>query len=125
MITWNREVSSPLTDLNKERNLITIYLNTFKSFLTTEVNKVYGCDMSINKSRSERCFTSKIIPVKDTLELIKSQSNDVDLSTRTFDLYNNQILSLGLGSPQLTDNKTSILDDIYTFDFQARYFLEQ
>ena len=43
--------------------------------------------------------------------------------------YNNLDCGLGLGnnypSFKSSESKTSVLEDVYTFDFQANYFLEQ
>jgi hypothetical protein len=71
----------------------------------------------------------------DNLEVIYPQSddethctNDCENSCSGQTCYNHS-LTYGLGSANnqyLTgESKTSILEDVYTFDFQAKYFLEQ
>jgi hypothetical protein len=153
MITWNREVTIPLTDLKQEKNLLNRTLKLYKRFITNELNKVYGFDIRVCKSKSDppeyfganNIFKDK---EKDCITLGTQSEDDLyremefnnfnaihKLSNGKNNLNNlnafNSIhnsLSYGLGSGYqicIPDSKSSILEDVYTFDFQARYFLEQ
>jgi hypothetical protein len=112
MIIWNREVNLHLTDLKQEKNLVEIYLRYFQKMLLNEVNKTYGYD--VRAFRDKSCDQ-----VKKNTRLIEFTTSFCDLSLEC-DNYDS-MLSLGLGNPK----QNSILEDIYTFDFQANYFIEQ
>jgi hypothetical protein len=114
MIIWNREVNSLLTDLKQEKNLIEIYLRIFQKMLLNEVNKAYGYDVRIYRDKS--CDQVKKRSSNQIIEYTSCYS-DMNLVTDNYD----SMLSLGLGNLK----KSSILEDIYTFDFQANYFIEQ
>mgnify|MGYP007031242528 FL=1 len=112
MIIWNREVNSLLTDLKQEKNLVDIYLRLFQKVLLNEVNKAYGYDVRMYRDKSSDQVKKK------SGHIIEYTTSYCDLSL--CDGYDNT-LSLGLGNPK----RSSILEDIYTFDFQANYFIEQ
>ena len=121
MIIWNREVNSHLTDLKNEKNLINVYLKLFQKILINEVNKSYGYDVRTYRDKSAGQGFIK----KNTIEY---QTCFCDISIDIHSLYPcDNMLSLGLGNMVVSNNeiKNSILDDIYTFDFQAKYFVEQ
>ena len=121
MIIWNREVNSHLTDLKGEKNLINIYLKFFQKIMVNEVNKLYGFDVRIYRDKS----AGQGLKYKNTVEY---QTSFCDLSLDMHSSYPcDSMLSLGLGNMVVSNNelKNSILDDIYTFDFQAKYFVEQ
>lgn len=136
VIIWNREVNIPLTDLKMEKNLLSLSLKIFKKFFTVEINKVYGCDIRINRAKSDPLGNFKknknIVNVDmethsedggflEEESLLNEESMPINMHT------NANSLTCGLGSnfPIIQDSKTSILEDVYTFDFQAKYFLEQ
>jgi hypothetical protein len=142
IIIWHREVTTPLTDLKNEKNFLNIILKTFKRFLTVEINKVYGCDIRTNRAKSDpphnwgNCNSLKNENEKEKyLLIVECQSDDGELFINQYDnhaglnyasLFSNNNLNCGLGNNFcITDSKTSILEDVYTFDFQAKYFLEQ
>jgi hypothetical protein len=144
IIIWHREVTSPLTDLKQKNNLLNIVLKTFKSFLSAELNKAYGCDVKKNKSKSfpAENFCKELLKEEeegDEINLdIQSDDGCLTLSvggcnptTNNFNHYNNHLLNFGLGNnfpncyESSCSNKISILEEIYTFDYQAKYFLEQ
>jgi hypothetical protein len=112
MIIWNREVNSLLTDLKQDKNLVEQYLKLFQKLLLNEVNKAYGYDVRMYRDKS--------------CDQVKKNSHVIEFTTSYCDLSleNNSydsMLSLGLGNLK----SSSILEDIYTFDFQAKYFIEQ
>ena len=134
LITWNREVLTPLTDLKQDINLLNIPLRIFKKFLTVEINKVYGCDLRINRSRSGPSDSLKmqgsiiLDTHSDDDSEIDSLLNDINFQFYNSNLFYNNSLTYGLGSNYplcINDSKNTILEEIYTFDFQANYFLEQ
>jgi hypothetical protein len=124
MILWNREVNSLMTDLKQEKNLISLYSKLFKKILISEVNKAYGFDVRVYREKSDMSYN------KHSVDLLEHQTSFTDLSLDSYHnsplyIYDKNMLSLGLGVNNVNDTKTSILEDVYTFDFQARYFIEQ
>jgi hypothetical protein len=124
MIIWNREVNAFMTDLKQEKNLVGLYSKLFTKVLISEVNKAYGMDVRTYREKSD--ISSK----KHNVDFIEHQTSFTDLSLDSYQntplyFYNDKnLLSLGLGV-NVTDTKNTILEDVYTFDFQARYFIEQ
>jgi hypothetical protein len=121
MIIWNREVNSHLTDLKSEKNLINIYLKLFQKIIVNEVNKSYGFDVRVFRDKSAEQGLKK----KDMIEY---QTSFCDLCLDIHSSYPcDSMLSIGLGNMVVSNNerKNTILDYVYTFDFQAKYFVEQ
>lgn len=152
IIIWHREVTTPLCDLKQKNNILSIVLRIFKSYMSTELNKVYGCDLKKNKSKSfppekflnENCLAET---EKDEINLeiqsddgigydlnVKSWNSGKFGKTNLYNNYNNCLLNFGLGNNfnHLNENsyytnigsKISIFEEIYTFDYQAKYFIE-
>jgi hypothetical protein len=112
MIIWNREVNSLITDIKQDKNIVDIYLRLFQKMLLNEVNKAYGYDVRMYRDKS----CDQVKKNNHVIEYTTSYC-DLSLNCNSYD----SMLSLGLGNPQ----NSSILEDIYTFDFQAKYFIEQ
>jgi hypothetical protein len=113
-----------MTDLKQEKNLISLYSKLFTKVLIGEVNKAYGFDVRSYREKSD------VSPKKLNIDFIEHQTSFTDLSLDSYQntplhFYDKHMLSLGLGVHQVNDSKCSILEDVYTFDFQARYFIEQ
>jgi len=127
---WNREVLTPLTDLKSETNMLNVTLKIFKQNLIMEINKLYGYDIRINRSKPEVLDLDAF-----KLESKFEKENDIDLIAIDGDFkvynsnlfYNNQMpYELGSQYPIfINESKNNVMEDIYSFDFQANYFLEQ
>lgn len=125
VIIWNREVATPLSDFKQDNNLLTRTLKMFKKYINSEINKAYGYDV---KSKSVPLFENKKLIDLD-LDLIKTQSEDNEiimccnkkLNSLSYELGNN----FNNYQSQSKEDKNNMLEEVYTFDFQAKYFIEQ
>ena len=143
IIIWNREVLSPLSDLKHEKNIINRTLRIYKKLFTLEINKLYNCDVRVNKNKIElqkkiSYENSESLP-EDDLNLYIEQdlshllvNNNLSISFNKKNKNQNELyfpLQSNLGNTYsinlFNESKYSIHEDIYTFEFQARYFIEQ
>ena len=81
MITWNREVAIPLTDLKQEKNVLNSSLKMFKKLLTSDINKVYGRDVRAVKSKSH---TPELF-LKESIGIYIEDKNILDLESQSDD----------------------------------------
>jgi hypothetical protein len=132
IIIWNREVNNRLTDLKNDKNLINTSLRTLRKLLTTDINKSYGLDVRINKSRSapQDLFSYQKLNFQDCINFESLSDDESPLVKKINDHtqnYNfcNQSLGYSLGNLHSMESKLSVTEEVYCFDFQAKYFLEQ
>jgi hypothetical protein len=113
--------------------LVNLSLKIFKTNFLSEISKLYGCDIRLNKNHSDPPDDNKR---NDYLRTSLSDSfSDDEINFLTKTNLNDNILYYSNSSIFLknennyqlygTENKHSILEEVYTFDFQAKYFLEQ
>lgn len=120
IIIWNREVLAPLTDLKSESNLVNKILCIYQSSLVNDINNAYGEDIRINRSKSS---DSDLCHRKSEVIYCDMKSDNCEFQISDF-------LNVGLGNtlsvnPPEFGRQTSIMQDIYTFDFQSKYFLDR
>lgn len=131
----------PLTDLKFNKNLVNMTSKIFKKFLTIEANNLHNHQnklLHIQKIKSDPGPGKKVsTPYEENMSIdidLKIEQSNGDL----MDIFNapknqnfyNHTLTCGLGVDcnlfsNETESKTSILDEVYKFDFQAKYFIEQ
>jgi hypothetical protein len=129
MIIWNREVTTPLCDLNSQKDLLHSILKIAKNYLKLEVNKIYGSEIFFNRVQSGELKKSALTLQIDGKEEVPIETNSDDgwnFNCSNHNYYNHSLTSnLGIEDLMFGENKVSALDEVYTFDFQAKYFLEQ
>ena len=133
-------------DNSSERNLTTIYTRLFKLFLINEINKIneFDCNSTKSTSNNTNGFINEvrnsnnlsafddIIPNRE-FEVNDLLSNDENSEPfcpfwdySKISINNNQQFSnCYQQNPFKSQSKSSIQDDIYTLDFQGRYFIEK
>ncbi len=150
MVIWNREVTSILTDLKFEKNLVNLISKIMKKYLNFEVNSILAANSPIlhiqkNKSDPGKHNQTSGGKIKIPEDTPRFSTDSIDLrieqSTDNVSEYNgwigskdqnyyNHSLTCGLGIDSNLfchneESKETVLDEVYKFEFQANYFLEQ
>lgn len=104
MNIWNREVFHPLTDLSFNNNLINKANNLFIQTIYKDVEQIYNGSLKIQLKPGE-------------VQEIKNK----------FRILEENLYSGGLDEKMnyFGDYRTLIENEVYDFDFQANYFIEQ
>ena len=152
MIIWFKEVIQPLLDPRSDRNLLTCYGKIYRKFFLNEISKFNDCDLNINKNFdfNNGSNYNNFNQIRNSNNCFFNDEGKISYSPRNIeddigsDLFSNEDESNFLGPWDISkisinkDGNTNSMtnpfkpkekicwqEDVYSFDFQARYFLEK